>query len=94
MSRVRRPTPKESSPDWPNRPCSDPAAEKIRLLVLRLADAMGERSQRDVAAEVAIDRSAVSDLLAGRSWPDSSTVARLEVALDRALWPPHDSRQS
>lgn len=69
--------------------CSDPAAEKVRLLVLRLVQAMGTQSQRAVATKADVDYSALSDLLAGRSWPDSRTIAHLEVGLNRSLWPAH-----
>nr|WP_300150066.1 hypothetical protein [Propionicimonas sp.] len=43
-----------------------------------------------MTAEVDLDHSVVSDMLAGRSWPDSRTIALLEVALNQALWPPHE----
>lgn len=89
MPRPKRPTPASSSEDWPNAACADPAADKIRLLVLRLTDAMGALSQRAVAAKADVDYSALSDLIAGRSWPDARTIAQLEIGLGRSLWPPH-----
>lgn len=91
MPRPGRPAPAEVSPGWPDRQCDDPPVEKVRLLALAVTEAMASRSQRSVAGEVGVDYSALSDLLAGRSWPDSATIARLEVGLDRALWPPHES---
>lgn len=89
MPRPKRPTPASSSADWPNAACTDPAADKIRLLVLRLVAAMGTQSQRAVATKADVDNSALSDLIAGRSWPDARTIAQLEIGLNRALWPPH-----
>ncbi len=90
VPRPKRPAPSSVAPGWPDVPCVDPAVEKIRLLALRLRDAVGTRSLRDVTAEVDLDHSVVSDMLAGRSWPDSRTIALLEVALNQALWPPHE----
>lgn len=58
---------------------------------MAVRSAMDGRSIRSVAGEVGVDHSALSDLLAGRSWPDSATIARLEVGLDRALWPAHEN---
>lgn len=91
MARPKRPAPSEFSADWPEVACDDVAAEKVRLLALAARDAMGDRSIRSTVSEVDLDHSVVSDLLAGRSWPDSRTIALLEVALDVSLWPPHES---
>jgi hypothetical protein len=91
--RRSRPSPASFSSDWPAQPCYDPVAEKIRLLALATISAMAGRSQRHIAVEVDVDHSAISDLLAGRAWPDSLTVARLEVGLDQGLWPPHQPAQ-
>jgi hypothetical protein len=89
MPRPKRPSPASLCDDWPNAVCTDPAAEKVRLLAVRVLAAMGTLSQRTVATKADVDYSALSDLLAGRSWPDSRTIANLEVGLNRALWPPH-----
>lgn len=89
MPRPKRPSPASLCDDWPNTVSADPAAEKVRLLAVRLIAVMGTQSQRAVATKADVDYSALSDLLAGRSWPDSRTIANLEVGLNRALWPPH-----
>lgn len=93
MPRSRREPPASFSSDWPDRPCSDPAAEKVRLFALRLRAAMDGASLRKTVAEVDLDYSILSDYLAGKTWPDSRAVALLEVGLDQALWPPHASRE-
>lgn len=93
MPRSRREPPASFSDNWPDRACSDLAAEKVRLFVLRLRAAMGGASLRKTVAEVDLDYSILSDYLSGKTWPDSRAVALLEVALDQALWPPHVSRE-
>lgn len=90
MPRSARPAPSAVCAGWPGRQCDDPAVEKVRLLSIAVDRAMGGRSLRAVAGEVGVDFTVLSDLVAGRSWPDSRTVALLEVGLDRALWPPHE----
>ena len=85
-------SPASSSPQWPTEPCDDPAAEKIRLFVINLTEAirLGEPdsiwSLRSLARHVGMDHSLLSDLIAGSSWPSSLTIAQLEVALDTQLW--------
>lgn len=92
MPRPRREPPASFTDNWPDSPCSDPAAEKVRLFALRLRTAMGGASLREAVAEVDLDYSILSDYLSGKTWPDSRAVALLEVGLDRALWPPHMRR--
>jgi len=89
VPRPGRAAPAALSPGWPNLPSDDPGVEKVRLLAVAVAQSMEGRSIRSVAGEVGVDYTVLSDLLAGRSWPDSGTLARLEVGLDRSLWPPH-----
>lgn len=94
MPRPKRPAPSEFSADWPDVACSDVAADKVRRLALAVRGAMGDRSIRSTVSEVDLDHSVVSDLLAGRSWPDARTIALLEVAFGCSLWPPHEGVQS
>jgi hypothetical protein len=88
-----RGTPNEGVTDWPNTPSSDPAAEKVRRLAHQLAVVMQERnlSARAVARMAGIGIGTVQVIQHGNRWPDSRAVARLEVALDTALWPSHES---
>lgn len=88
-----RVAPNDGLPDWPAGTSDDPAAEKVRQLAARLAQVMGERglSARAVAKLAGIGVGTVQVIKHGNRWPDTRAVARLEVALDTALWPAHDS---
>ncbi|WP_344084152.1 helix-turn-helix transcriptional regulator [Streptomyces stramineus] len=44
-------------------------------------------SLRAAAAGSGVNRQAITDLLAGRSWPDVATVARLARFTSTPLWP-------
>ena len=78
MPRPRREPPASFTDNWPDSPCSDPAAEKVRLFALRLRTAMGGASLREAVAEVDLDYSILSDYLSGKTWPDSRAVALLD----------------
>ena len=62
----------------------------MRQVSRHLAAVLAERglSLRGAAAASGVNRQAIADLLAGRSWPDVATVARLGAALGADLWPP------
>jgi len=47
---------------------------------------MGERSTRSVAEEAGMNHVTLLNALAGQSWPDLITLARLEISLDAELW--------
>jgi hypothetical protein len=51
-------------------------------------------SLRVLAAASGVNRQAIADLLAGRSWPDVATVARLGHAIGQPLWLGHDGGRS
>mgnify|MGYP002135017294 CR=1 FL=1 len=82
----------EGVTDWPAGTSNDPAAEKVRQVAARLAQVMDERglSARAVAKLAGIGVGTVQVIQHGNRWPDTRAVARLEVALDTALWPAHD----
>lgn len=86
-----RVAPNDGLPDWPAGTSTDPAAEKVRRLAVRLAEVMAERglSARAVAKLAGIGVGTVQVIQHGDRWPDTRAVARLEVALDTALWPGH-----
>ena len=44
-------------------------------------------SLRTVAAGSGVNRQAIADLLAGKSWPDVATIARLAHFTGVGLWP-------
>jgi hypothetical protein len=86
--RVARATPAELSPgSWPFDPSPDPHAEVARLFVNRLRKAMGDQSVRAVAKDAGLNHAGLNKLLAGGSWPDLLTIARLERTLGADLWP-------
>lgn len=90
--RPRRVPPSEGLPDWPTVPSDDPVVDAARRLAVNLREAIGDRSLREVARLSGVDRTTIAVVLAGEAWPDVATLARLEVALERALWPGFDQR--
>ncbi|GAA1224530.1 MULTISPECIES: helix-turn-helix domain-containing protein [Rhodoglobus] len=84
--RPTRALPVELCADWPNVPCADPIAEQARQLVLNLREAIGERSIREIASAIEVDRATIGVMLQGKSWPDIVTLAKLEQQLG-PLWP-------
>ncbi|NQX22724.1 helix-turn-helix transcriptional regulator [Curtobacterium sp. VKM Ac-2852] len=72
---------------WPDVPSEDALAEVARRLVLNVRAAMDGRSIRAVAVDVGVGNVTLSNVLAGKAWPDLATIARLEQGLDVDLWP-------
>ncbi|WP_411098860.1 helix-turn-helix domain-containing protein [Streptomyces sp. x-45] len=88
----RRTPPRELACDpetWPEADLAEPGAAAIQDIARALAAAMSERklSLRALAEASGVNRQAIADLLAGRSWPDVATVARLGTALGAPLFP-------
>ncbi|GAA4234278.1 ribosome-binding protein aMBF1 (putative translation factor) [Streptosporangium album] len=100
--RARSAAPREltDNPDaWPHANLVGyPAAAIVQEIAATLASVLTERklSLRGLAALSGVNRQAIADLLAGRSWPDVATIALLEAALGVRLWPtaPGDKRSS
>lgn len=86
--RPARRSPRELTPGWPDAPGDDPVAEVARLLCLNVRSALDGRSVREFARVTGVDRATIGTILAGEAWPDLQTIARLEIALGRPLWPP------
>lgn len=87
MDKPSRKRPADLAPaPWPETPSADPVGEIARQFVVQLRQAIGTRSVRSVAAAARLDHATVVRVLAGQVWPDLSTIARLELALDTALW--------
>ena len=77
--------------EWPAAPLSDhapAAAHYARHIAVKLREALTATSVSQLARDADCNRSTVQGLIAGRFWPDLVTVAKLEVALGRSLWPP------
>jgi hypothetical protein len=89
MPRPKRETPAQLTPGWPTTESADPIAEVARKFVLALLDAVGERSVRSVAKDAGVTHNSLASILAGHTWPDLATIAKLERGVDAALWPPH-----
>ncbi len=76
---------------WPHGPLTSdapPEARVARAITIELDAAMRGRSPRSVAADAKLAHTTVYDLLKGRTYGDVITIARLEAALQRSLWPP------
>ena len=56
----------------------------------RLQEAIGTRSYRAIARESGVSHGTISALVRGDTWPDLITIAKLEWALGRVLWPGQD----
>lgn len=65
-----------------------PVAARYAVVVARaLRGALQDRSLSGLCRQAGLARTTVQDLLAGRTWPDLATLAKLEDALDTTLWP-------
>jgi hypothetical protein len=78
---------------WPEVPSQDPVGELARQFALNVASAIGGDSLRSVSRATGIGHNTIADILAGRIWPDFTTVARLEIGLETSLWPRSTSRE-
>lgn len=81
-----RPLPVEFSTDWPRAVIEQHEAETARLFVLQLLDAMHGRSVRSLARDAGLDEKSLRKIIAGVSWPDLRTIARLENTTGRKLF--------
>ncbi len=88
MPRPRRVDPREFTDSWPSAPATTAVAEAARLLAVNLRAALGpETSVRGASARTGVNHAVIACILAGTTWPDTETVARLETGLGVALWP-------
>jgi hypothetical protein len=66
------------------------AASAVQVMARRLGAAIGDSpgciGRNALAAASGVGRQTISDLIAGRTWPDVLTIYRLEHALDTTLW--------
>ncbi len=73
---------------WPEESASSEDAEVARLIVVNLHAASRGRGVRGIARDAGIDEKTLRRIIAGATYPDVRTVARLERALQVALYPP------
>lgn len=93
MARPSRNPPRELYPGWPDIPIrGEPVHEKMRRVAFAVQQAVDEDggSVRRLAVRVGMTHTVINSLVAGTSWPNAESIAKLEVALDRPLWPIHD----
>jgi hypothetical protein len=64
----------------------DAVAHAVAISVA-LSAALEGRNKKAVAEEADIVRSTLYDILAGNTWADTVTLAKLEACLDASLWP-------
>ena len=91
--------------DWPDGDLEVPGDPKAvvpgvayfaRYLAQRLRDALKEtgKTKYRIAKDAGIHRQTVANILNGKSWPNLTTIYRLEVALEHRLWHNEDFRRS
>jgi DNA-binding phage protein len=76
---------------WPTGSFQDDAPDAVAhalAISVALAAALAGRNVSHVAAEAGMQRSTIYDVLKGKVWPETSTLAKLEVVLETTLWPP------
>lgn len=77
---------------WPDGVFAADAPDAVAHAVAiakALDAALTQRTKSRVAHDAAIERSTLYDILSGKSWPDTVTLANLERELGTTLWPPH-----
>lgn len=75
---------------WPRAILTDHHGAKVaQALALALATGLEDRgwSVAELSRRSGVSRLTIANVLAGRVWPDLLTVASLELALERDLWP-------
>jgi hypothetical protein len=87
MARTHRDQPRQLTSAWPDVPSEDPVGEVARQLALNLQTAIGDRSLRSIASLCGVTHVTIAAILAGKIWPDTATLARLELGIDADLWP-------
>ncbi|VXB04284.1 helix-turn-helix transcriptional regulator [Aeromicrobium sp. 9AM] len=78
------------SGSWPDGEFDPDAPEVLAHAVavsVALAAALKGRNKSEVAQAADIRRSTLYDILAGNTWADMVTLAKLESCLGTALWP-------
>jgi hypothetical protein len=81
-----------SNGEWPTCTFRHDAPAEVAVAVAiakALSQALETRNKTQVASAAQIERSTLYDIIAGRSWPDTVTLAKLERELDQGLWPSH-----
>ncbi|GAA3221215.1 helix-turn-helix domain-containing protein [Oerskovia jenensis] len=78
--------------DWPEGTFTADAPTAVAYAVeiaRRLGCSLEGQTKTSLARQAGLERTTIYDLLAGRTWPDAVTLAKLEEALETRLWPDH-----
>ena len=76
--------------EWPHGALADDAPPPVKYaahVAGALSAALVGRNKTDVARAAGIERSTLYDVLAGNTWADLVTLAKIEVVLNVSLWP-------
>jgi len=87
MVRPVRPVPRDLTQHWPVTSSDDVRGEAARLFAANLTTALGGASVRQAKTMTGVNHSTIAAILAGTTWPDMATIARLEASLKARLWP-------
>jgi ribosome-binding protein aMBF1 (putative translation factor) len=80
-----------SWPDGTFRADAPDAVAHAVAIAVALAAALEGRNKKEVAEKSEIKRSTLYDIMAGKTWPDTLTLAKLEKYLQTSLWPDEPS---
>ncbi|HAT1145406.1 TPA: helix-turn-helix transcriptional regulator [Corynebacterium striatum] len=83
-------SPRNLYPGWPVSSTlgrDNVAHAMVQILAQRVFGESQRTSITDVAARWGMTASTVSDIVNGVVWPTVETLARLEVGLEKPLWP-------
>ncbi|HCG2998148.1 TPA: helix-turn-helix transcriptional regulator [Corynebacterium striatum] len=82
--------PRNLYPGWPVSSTlgrDNVAHAMVQILAQRVCEESQRTSITDVAARCGMTASTVSDIVNGVVWPTVETLARLEIGLEKPLWP-------
>ena len=73
--------------DFLDGEATDPLGRIAQTFARNLRVAIDGRSVREFERELKMSNASVVRILKGQVWPDAVTIARLEIATGRSLWP-------
>jgi hypothetical protein len=71
---------------------TDPLGAIAQAFARNVNEAIAGRSGRGFERESKMSNASVARIVRGQVWPDAVTIARLEIATGRALWPRYEPR--
>lgn len=82
-----RKSPAELTPGWPHHKSDDFIAETARQIALVVIEETRDRGLRPLSKLIGANHSTLLNVAEGRTWPSIALVARLEMFLDKPVWP-------